>query len=306
MFTNLSRIFKTTFQDLGRNKYISLSSIAVMTLVFLVFTIFILGAFGVSKFLQYVETREHLEVFFNPEVEEQEIISFKNNLEGTGKTTYVKYTSQSEAAEYLRQKHSDNPLILGAISPEKLPASLAVRAKEIEYVTELNNYLLNLDENNDLIYKISYNEDTTNVLKDLLTWVRAIGGVLFAILIIVIFLVSLISVEIGIYLRKEEISIMQLVGGGKFYIRMPFILQGMIIGSIGASLAFIIILFFGIAFYFFKDQSPTLVFLSKFFGDIDWPQITYIKILIAFFVQATLGSLVGGTNSIIAVLRHFK
>jgi len=99
---------------------------------------------------------------------------------------------------------------------------------------------------------------------------------------------------------------MQLVGGGKFYIRMPFILQGMIIGSIGASLAFIIILFFGIAFYFFKDQSPTLVFLSKFFGDIDWPQITYIKILIAFFVQATLGSLVGGTNSIIAVLRHFK
>ena len=74
MFTKLKRIFRTTFRDLSRNKAILLSSIAVMTLVFLVFNIFSLFAYGAIKFMNYVETREHLEVFFNTDVNEEKIL----------------------------------------------------------------------------------------------------------------------------------------------------------------------------------------------------------------------------------------
>jgi cell division transport system permease protein len=277
-----------------------------MTLVFLVFITFCLFAFAAVKFLNYVETREHLEVFFNTDIEEENILAVKEILEDTGKTEYVEYTTQEEAAEFLRKRHSDNPLILEAIDPEALPASLAVRAKKIEYVTELNSIIEELDEDGTLIYKIGYNEDTTNLLKDLLTWVKIIGGILFVFLIVVIFLVSMITVEMSIVSRKDELQIMDLVGGGKWYIRGPFIMQGMIYGMVGALLASLIIATIGGVFYFVKDQSATLSFISNFFADLDWPDLNIFIVIGFFAVNIVLGALLGSINSLLAVFRRLK
>lgn len=306
MLLKLKRIINTTTKDLFRNKAISLSSIAVMSLVFLVFSIFSIFAFAATKFLNYVETREHLEVFFNTDVSEDDILEIKSVLENTGKTAYVDYTTQEEAAEFLKQRHSDNPLILGAISPDALPASLAVKAKKIDYVPELNSILKRQDPEGTLIYKIGYNEDTTNLLKDLLVWVKFIGAGLFSFLIVVIFLVSLITVEISIASREEEISIMQLVGGGKWYIRAPFIFGGAAYGIIGAFISSLIIIAIGATFYFVKDQSPTLTFISNFFSDLAWPRMSIQLIFGIFLSEMLLGGIIGSINSLIAVFRRLK
>ncbi len=306
MFLKLKRIINTTTKDLFRNKAISLSSIAVMSLVFLVFSIFSIFAFASTKFLNYVETREHLEVFFNTDVAEDDILEIKSVLENTGKTAYVEYTTQEEAAEFLKQRHSDNPLILGAITPDALPASLAVKAKKIDYVPELNSILKRQDPEGTLIYKIGYNEDTTNLLKDLLVWVKFIGAGLFSFLIVVIFLVSLITVEISIASREEEISIMQLVGGGKWYIRAPFIFGGAAYGIIGAFISSLIIVALGATFYFVKDQSPTLTFISNFFSDLAWPRMSIQLIAGIFLSEMLLGGIIGSINSLIAVYRRLK
>jgi len=306
MLLKFRRILNTTFKDLFRNKAISLSSIAVMSLVFLVFSIFGIFAFAATKFLNYVETREHLEVFFNTDVSEDDILEIKSVLENTGKTAYVDFTTQEEAAEFLKQRHSDNPLILGAITADALPASLAVKARKIDYVPELNSILKAQDPEGTLIYKIGYNEDTTNLLKDLLVWVKFIGAGLFSFLIVVIFLVSLITVEISIASREEEISIMQLVGGGKWYIRAPFIFGGAAYGVIGAFISSLIIVALGATFYFVKDQSPTLTFISNFFSDLAWPRMSIQLILGIFLIEMLLGGVIGSINSLIAVYRRLK
>jgi cell division transport system permease protein len=306
MFTQLRRILSTTFKDLVRNKSITLSSTAVMSLVFLVFTIFVGFAYSAIKFLNYVETREHLEVFFNTDVSEGKISEIKQVLENTGKTAYVEYTTQEQAAEFLRERHSDNPLILGAINSESLPASLAIRAKKIDYVPELNSILETQDPTGELIYKIGYNEDTTNLLKDLLFWVKLAGAILFVLLVIVIFLVSLITVEISIAARGEEISIMQLVGGARWYIRAPFIFEGAIYGIVGAFIAATIFVGSGLIFHLVKDQSPTLSFLSNFFSDLNLPKISLPLVLGIYVAEMLFGGLVGSINSMIAVLRRLK
>jgi len=304
MFLSFKRIFSTAIKDLFRNKAISLSSVSVMSLVFLVFSIFTIFAYGATKFLHYVETREHLEVFFNTSVPEEKILEIKTALENTGKTEYIDYTTKEEAAAFLRQRHSDNPLILGAINPEALPPSLAIRAKKIDYVPELNSSLKNLDPNGELIYKIGYNEDTTNLLKDLLVWVRLIGAGLFAFLIVIIFLVSLITVEMSIAAREQEISIMQLVGGGKWYIRAPFICGGAIYGILGALISSIVIVSLGGIFYVVKDQSPTLSFISNFFSDLDFPKISLPLIFAIIGIEIIAGAVIGSINSLIAVYRR--
>lgn len=306
MFIKFKRILNTTFKDIERNKSISLSSTAVMSLVFLVLTIFCGFAYAAIKFLNYVETREHLEVFFNTDVSETKILETKKVLEDTGKTAYVEYTTQEQAAEFLRERHSDNPLILGAINPDSLPASLAVRAKKIDYVPELNSILEKQDPEGTLIYKIGYNEDATNLLKDLLFWVKLVGGILFTFLVIVIFLVSLITVEISITLRQDEISIMQLVGGDRWYIRAPFILEGAIYGIVGAFIATSLVVASGLVFHILKDQSPTLSFLSNFFSDLELPSLNLPVVLILFLAEMLLGGIIGGVNSLFAVFRRLR
>jgi len=306
MFVQFKRAIRTALQDIVRHKSISLSSIAVMSLVFLVLSIFGVFAYGAMKFLNYVETREHLEVFFNTEVPEAQIIEIKQTLENTQKTAYVNYTTQEQAAEFLREKHSDNELILGAITPEALPASLAIRAKKIDYVSELNTIIESQDHEDTLIYKISYNEDTTNLLKDLLFWIRLIGILILVFVIAVVFLVSLITVEIGITMRQDEISIMRLVGGSKLFIRAPFIVQGALYGIFGALIASICLITLWVIFHFLKDQSPTLSFLTSFFSDLDWPQINALLALKIVGAEVVLGALIGMINSTLAVIRQLK
>ncbi len=306
MLVKIKRIVSTTLKDIVRNKSVSFSSISVMSLVFLVFSIFVLFAFSSYKVIRYIETRVHLEVFFKPGTDETRIMEIKKVLEDTGKTEFVDYTSQEEAAEYLKKKYSDNPLILGATTPEALPASLAIKAKKIDFVPELDSIVKTQDPTGEFIYKIGYNKDATNTLKDLLFWVRLIGGVLFIFLIIIIFLVSLITVELSIATRREEISIMQLVGGDNWFIRAPFILQGATYGILGSAIAFLIILSAGIAFYFLKDQSPTLSFISTFFSEIDWPRMNLIHIFLLFLAQLTIGGTIGSINSFIAVFRKIR
>lgn len=306
MTTKLKRIFNTTIKDLLRNKSITLSSIAVMTLVFLVLSIFAGFAYTASKVLNYIETREHLEVFFYPGVEESDVLKVKSQLEETDKTVYVAYTSPEEANEFLKKRHSDNPLVLGVSKPEYLPASLAVRAKKISYVTEINNQLKELDPDNTLIDTIAFNEDSTNLLKDLLFWVKLIGVVILVVLVTVIFLVSLITVEMAITNREEEIGIMQLVGGGTWYIRAPFIIQGALYGIIGAILATTLLTGAGAIMYFLKDQSPTLSFITQFFADLDWPAITIPKVILLYIAEIFVGGMLGSINSFIAVIRNLK
>lgn len=306
MTRKLINILSTAYKDIKRNKPIAFSSIGVMTLVFIVFSIFSGFAFMATKVLNYVETRAHLEVFFNTDVPEEKILEIKQLLENTGKTIYVEYTSQEDAAEFMRLRHSDNPLIIEAITPEVLPASLSIKAKKIDYVQELNTTLESQDSDNTLIYKISYNEDTTNLLKDLLFWVRLIGAVLFVVSVTVIFLVSLITTELSIKFREDEISIMQLVGGDKWYIRAPFVFQGALFGILGALISAVILIGTGALFYFLKDQSPTLTFLSNFFSDLDWPDINLPFIALFLLTEIILGCFVGTINSIVAVIRHLK
>jgi cell division transport system permease protein len=277
-----------------------------MTLVFLVLSIFFGFAYASGKVLSYIETREHLEVFFKIGVDEQKVFEIKKALEDTGEVAYITYTSPDEANEYLRKKHSDNPLILGVSKPEFLPASLAIRAKKIDYVSDLNNKLIELDSSGELIDTIGFNEDSTNLLKDLLFWVRLAGVIIFIVLVVVIFLVSLITVEMSINQRNEEISIMQLVGGGQWYIRAPFIVQGMIYGIAGALIASSFLLIVGTILYFVKDQSPTLSFITNFFGDLDWPTLTIPRVLLLLAAEMLLGAFIGAGNSFIAVRRNLR
>lgn len=300
----LKKLFQTAISDIKRNRSMSITIVSNITLSYLILTIFVTAAYGSFTFIRFIETRKHMEIFFTPGTAEEVIFDFRDQIESQNTVDFANYVSQKEAEEFLLQKYADNPLILESIEQSKLPPSLEIRAKNIDDLPGIASFVESIDPDLEHIFKIAYNEETTNVLSDLLFWIQLFGAFILVFIISTIFYLSLLAVEISMKSRKDELEIMELVGGGRWYIRLPFIFQGLIYGFVGAVTSTIILAIFIGIFTIMKDQSPTLSFFTTFFSEIDWPDVNIFLIILLVFLKIFLGTILGGINSFIAVARR--
>lgn len=301
------RIFQTTNKQIRRSGWLAWTSILVMTIAFLVISIFGAIAYTSNLFLKYIENKPHIYVFFQTEVPEENIIALKQRWEDKPNIDYIEYTSEEQAVqEFYDSQKAVNPLAAEAIKNRTLPASLAIRLHSVEDAQNIIDLVNQEQESNEDIFRVRYSEDTINNIKDVFSWLRVGGGVIMALLLVVVFLFTLFTVEFRTYNRSEEIGIMQLVGGSLWFIRMPFILEGTIYGIIGALISNIILAGFGALVYYTAMTSPTMVFLNNLFGQLEWPELSVTNILIVFFAFIISGAVLGTVTSYMAILRYIK
>ncbi len=307
MFTQLKRATLTAIKQIKRSGWIGYSSVMIMTLAFLVMTIFLGLAYSSNLFLKYIENKPHIYVFFNVGVEEENILKLKNQWEQMDNIAYIEYTSEEEAVqEFYNSQKKVNPLAAEAIKDRKFPASLAIRLYSVEDAEEIIDLVNTEQEENPDIFRVRYSEDTINNIKNVFMWLRIAGFIVMGFLLIVVFLFTLLAVEFRTYHRSEEIGIMQLVGGSLFFIRLPFIIEGIIYGILGALISNLIVITTGFIIYKTAMQSPTMVFLNNIFGQLDWPAINFINITGWFFATILLGAFIGLITSYIAISRYIK
>ncbi|MBD3280701.1 FtsX-like permease family protein, partial [Candidatus Dojkabacteria bacterium] len=282
-------------------------SILVMTLAFLVISIFGFLAYTSNLFLKYIENKPHIYVFFNTEVDEESILSLKDRWEDNSNVDFIEYTSEEEAVqEFYDSQKSTNPLAAEAIKDRTLPASLAIRLYSVEDAEEIIDVVNKEQETNEDIFRVRYSEDTINNIKDVFGWLRFGGAFIMGLLLIVVFLFTFFTVEFRTYNRSEEIGIMQLVGGSLWFIRAPFVLEGTYYGIVGAFISNMIIFGFSLVIYYTAMTSPTMIFLNNLFGQLAWPEANVLNTILAFSSTLLLGAILGTITSFIAILRYIK
>lgn len=305
--TTSKRVLSNTIKQVKRSGWLAYTSILVMTLAFLVISIFGSLAYTSNLFLKYIENKPHIYVFFNTEVEEENITKLKDKWESNNNVDYIEYTSEAEAVqEFYDSQKNTNPLAAEAIKDRTLPASLAIRLYSVEDAEEIINLVNNEQKTNEDIFRVRYSEDTINNIKDVFGWLRLAGAFIMGLLLIVIFLFTFFTVEFRTFNRSEEIGIMQLVGGSLWFIRAPFVLEGTYYGIVGAFISNMIILLFSLAVYYTAMTSPTMVFLNNLFGQLAWPDASIINITLLFISTMVLGAILGTITSFIAILRYIK
>ena len=193
--------------------------------------------------LSYVETRPQVIVYFNGNVKEDAILKIKGDLERSGRTSSVAYVSQKEALQIYKDLNKDNPLLLEMVSAQILPASLEVYAKKPEYLTDIANEFQNLD----IVDEVNYQEVIVEKLVALTNILRQIAIGLFAMLVFISMTVLLTTTAFKISVKRDEIEVLRLIGASKWYIRKPFLAEGVLFGFVSGTLAFII--FYGFFFY---------------------------------------------------------
>ncbi|MBN1915616.1 hypothetical protein JW796_01300 [Candidatus Dojkabacteria bacterium] len=302
-----SRALKTSTKQIKRSGWLAWASISVMTLAFIVAQIFLFLGYTANLFLKFIENKPHIYIFFNPGTEKKEILDLKSRWEKEENIDFIEYTSEEQALqEFKEHNEKTNPLAAEAIRENVLPASLAIRLKRIEDAQGIIDKSKIEASKNDDISQIGYSQEIINNIKDAFFWIRLAGTIIMGLLFVVIFFFTLLTVEFRMFSRSEEIRIMQLVGGSLWYIRLPFILEGGIYGGIGAFVSTAIFALLGIFMFVAQAGSPTITFLTNFFGDLDWISINPISIFLFFIISTITGILLGAFNSFVAIRNYIK
>lgn len=301
MLINLARVIKYGFQSFLRNGWLSFATITVMILVLLVFGGLILFNVVTKATIQSLQDKIDISVYFKSNVSEDSILSVRSSLEKLAEIKSVEYISQDRALEEFKVKHKDEPVIsqaLAEFSINPLLASLNIKAKDPRQYAGIADYLNNSTLQN-VVEKISYaqNQIVIDRLVAIVDTVQKFGIALNIFLALVATLVTFTTIRLAIYSNSDQISVMRLVGASNWFIRGPYIIEGILYGIIGGILSFIIWI-------------PLIKFIHPYIINFvtEANLLVYLQSNFIFFLgyQLILGIFLGVVSSLIAIRRYLR
>ncbi|MCX6764095.1 MAG: permease-like cell division protein FtsX [Candidatus Nealsonbacteria bacterium] len=284
MLIAIRRIFKFGWNGLWRNKGLFFATVFIMVIsTSLIGGLFFVKALTASL-ISSLEEKADISVYFKLEAQEEEMIKVKSDLAVISEVKNIEYISREKALTDFTQKHKDNPIIMGSLSEigdNPLAAHLNIKAWQASQYEQIVKFLENPNFKA-IINKINYyqNKEIINRLFSITSAIEKASILAVLISVILAILVVLNTVRLGISNSKEEISIMRLVGASNWFIRGPFVVQGLISAVVATIITIII---FSLGCYFLSSKLAILVpgfnLLDYFEGNLS--SLFLIQFLIA-------------------------
>lgn len=285
---------QTVSKYIRRSPYQSIAAILIMSLTFLSIAVFSIITIISIRVINYFETRPQLSVFFKQDATNDDVNALRTQLESTGKTKSIKFVSQNEALSIYKQQNKEDPLLLDLVTSDILPASLDVQANDAKYLSSLSQ----VAKGSKLVDEVVFQKDIVDTLIKFTNGLRQIGIVIIAVLLIVSIFVILTIIGIKITVRKDEIEIMKLIGASNWFIRTPFLLEGIFYGAVGAIIGWGVS--YGVLFFYATPK------IESFFGGVPVLPIEPILMAEVFGILFISAIVLGAFSSFLAVLRYLK
>ena len=296
-FNTIGYCFKQGFKNIWRNKLFSLASMATMAACIFMFGIFFCMVQNFQHFVREAEEGVAVTVLFDEGTTEDEILEIGQGLTKRDGVSEVVYVSADEAWKSYQEKYFEgNPEVAEAFvddNPLANSSNLEIYMKDISKQDDLVTYIESLDK----VRKVNRSDSVASMLTDfnrLVSYVSvAIIGLLLA---VAIFLINN-TVAIGISVRREEIGIMRLIGAKNSFIKAPFLIEGIVIGLVGAIFPLILL-------YFLYNKLITYVG-TQFTGLSN--VMDFLPAAQLFQTLLPVGMALGvGIGSIVTIQRHLK
>ncbi len=299
---SISRIIKLGLTNFWRNRWLSLASTLIMTLTLLIITLFVVMTIVIGKTTDRIRSKIDVSVYFKDSATTQEISDLQQTLASRSDVKEVRYISKEEALDIWDQQQK-NQRIKELISLEEnpLPRSLTVKTIDPANLQKIVDYVSD-PQFSSMIHKISY-EDNKQIIDKLLaitSFLKKMGWIFSIVFIIVSVLVILNTIRLTIFTRKDEIEIMRLVGASDRFIKVPFIIEGMLYGFLACILAM------GILWLAIGFVSPlTNQYLGK---EVTENMINFFlgHFILIFLMQLLVGILVGIGCSLFSIRKYLK
>lgn len=298
--------FATAAKHIRRVPYQAMAGIFIMVITFFIATVLTLLVYASSNILHYFETRPQVIAFLKDDTTPDQISSLQRQLGGDERIKDIHYVSKEQALGIYKSATSDNPILSEFVSPKVFPASLEFSVTDLSFTEEV---IAELEANtavSQVVFTASLGEakEVSTVIDNLrnITRYLRVGGVgIVSFLLVSSFLILLVILGMRIASRREEIEILKLLGATSGFIRMPFVIEGVMYALIGSFLGWLL------GALSFLYAMPALL---SYFGEIViFPQETIQLFLLLGQIlgaELLLAVFLGLVGSLTALGRYLK
>ncbi|EJQ52804.1 cell division protein FtsX [Bacillus mycoides] len=291
----LSRHLREGVKNLSRNGWMTFASVSAVTVTLLLVGVFLAAIMNMNHFATKVEQDVEIRVHIDPAAKEADQKKLEEDMSKIAKVDSIKYSSKEEELKRLIKSlgdsgktfelfEQDNPLKDVFVVKAKEPTDTAAIAKKIEKMQFVSN--------------VQYGKGQVEKLFDTVKTGRNIGIALIAgLLFTAMFLISN-TIKITIYARSTEIEIMKLVGATNWFIRWPFLLEGLFLGVLGSiiPIGLILVIYNSLQGVFNEKLGGTIFELL--------PYNPFVFQLAGLLVL--IGALIGMWGSVMSIRRFLK
>lgn len=285
---------KTTWHHIRRSPFQSLIAAVVMTLSFFFISTFAIINSGLSSILSYFETKPEVTLFLKDGLDQATVENIQKELSGYPSIKEITFISKEKALSIYKEQNKDNPLLTEMVTASILPASFEITVSNPQVLEEIYQ---NYSTKTNIIDEIIYQKD---IIKSLLDWTsatRKIGIAIVSIISLISFLTIITIIGMKITNRKDEIKTSRLLGASNFYVKKPFLLEGIIYGIVGSILGFL----FSFILVLISQKS-----INSFFQPVVFLDLKANFYLILLFTEIFIGTVLGFVASWIGVKRYIK
>ena len=305
MWLTLKRIFKTGFINFWRNGFVSLSAVLVMIVSLAVFQVIIFTGAVLTHTLEAVKERVDVTISFNLGVSEEEALNLKKNLEGLPEVKEVEYMTADEVLEQFTERYIDNQKMLDALQEldsNPFGAMLRVRANEpsqyagvAEYINE--NY--SVDGDDAIIDEVNYirKQEMISKLTKIIDAGEQLGFILTIVFVVISIIITFNTIRLTMYISRDEIRVMKLVGASHSFVSGPFIVVGAMYGLVASLLTLLI--FYPLTYW----VGPTT---AQIFEGLNLFKYYVASFADIFFMIVVAGILIGSISSYLAIKKYLR
>lgn len=297
IFRRIKRNFRDAFKSVIRNFSLSIASISCITITLIVVSLSLILSLNVENFTESIRKDVTVVIFLDGDISKEQTKKVEKSIYDTNNVSSLSFKTKEQTAEEFGKENSAFESIVSSWENGENPLldSFMLKVENIEKIEDTVNQIKKVDGVN----SINYGEE---IVRQLIVVFKVIEKAsIWAVVSLVLVTSFLISntIKLTIYSRKTEIEIMRLVGASNSAIKMPFVIEGLFLGVIGAIIPIILTIYGYVTLYDFFEGKMFGSSLAKLISPNPFVYQTSLFLLL-------IGILVGMFGSYRAVRKHLK
>lgn len=223
----ISYNLKQALKQINRNKGMSIASVFAITAMMLILGLFFVVTVNINLFTEMVkEDYDQVEIFLEEGTSTEQKEAIVNQLNTLDNVNEVRYRSKDDALNIMKKRWGESGYLLDSLGENPLPDSVLVTVDSIETASKVTEYSQSLDGVED----VKYYQETVDKLTKVTNFLQISAVIIMIFLIVVSIVVVSNTIKLTVFARAKEISIMKYIGATNWFIRGPFLVEGIIIG----------------------------------------------------------------------------
>lgn len=284
---------REVFISLKRNNWMSFASIGTVAVSLFVLGVFLILVLNMNQLANSLESQVQISVYLKDDIKESVRKKVETDIREMQGIASAKHVTRKEALERLKERLGDQKYLLDALGDKNpLPESVEVTVIRPELVQTAAESIMKMEG----VEEAKYGQDVVEHLFDITRLMRIFGLLLVLLLAGATLFIIANTIRLTVFARRKEIAIMKYVGATDWFIRWPFLLEGMVLGLVGGVLAAIVLR------SFYAAMAAKIYDTLAFFPLIpQYPFMNYVSVAIVLS-----GMLIGTMGSTISLKKFLK